>query len=81
MRHTIAEQFNFTQPGLKGCKQTDFVISQYNKEEYKMCSLDVVNAVAYLAFLDPEDAKKMDFSTEYLFTLRNKLHDESRKED
>lgn len=46
-----------------------------------MCSLDVVNAVAYLAFLDPEDARKMDFSTEYLYTLRNDLKDETIKED
>lgn len=35
-----------------------------------MCSLDLVNAAAYLAFLDPEDAKNIRFEGEYFFARR-----------
>ena len=54
-------------PGIEGVRQTDFVITPYKKPEYKLCSLDLVNAVAYLAFLDPDEALKMEFNTEYLY--------------
>ena len=74
LRHTIAEQFNYSQPGLKNCRQTDFVISQSKSKEFKRCSLDVVSAVAYLAYLKPEVARDIKFSTEYLFiNYQNKL--------
>jgi hypothetical protein len=33
-----------------------------------MCSLDVVSSVAYLAYLKPEMAKKINFTTEYLYS-------------
>jgi hypothetical protein len=56
LRHKISEEFNYINPCIKGQRQSDFVISRYKKPEYKMCSLDVVNAVAYLAFMDPEKA-------------------------
>ena len=70
LRHEISEQFNFINPGLQGQKQTDFVISQYRRPEFKKCSLDVVNAVAYLAFLDPTYAKELEFSTESFYIHR-----------
>lgn len=38
-----------------------------------MCSLDVVNTVAYLAFLDPEEAKEMRFTVEDLLEKRKKI--------
>ena len=46
------------------------MISPYTKPEYKLCSLDLVNCVAYLPFLDPEDAMSLEFSTEYLYSMR-----------
>lgn len=53
-------------------KQTDFVISQYAKPVHRMCSLDVVTMVAYLAFMDPEKARSMKFTIEYILAERNK---------
>ena len=70
LRHELAEQFNYINPGMKGRKQSDFVICQYKLPEFKMCSLDVVNAVAYLAFLDPKYAKELQFSTEHFYVHR-----------
>ena len=32
-----------------------------------MCTLDVINAVAYMAFLDPEAVKEMSFHAEDLY--------------
>ena len=57
-------------PGIKGQRQTDFVISPFKKPEYKLCSLDLVNAISYLAFIDPDEAMQLDFNTEYLYTHR-----------
>jgi len=35
-----------------------------------MCTLDVINAVAYLAFLDPKEVKEMQFNVEDLYQKR-----------
>ena len=35
-----------------------------------MCSLDMINAACYLAFLDEDYASKMKFSGEYFFASR-----------
>ena len=67
LRHPIADDFNYMNPGVQGQRQTDFVISRYKNTDYKMCTLDVVNAAAYLAFIDPQDAKEMEFSTEFFY--------------
>ena len=66
----MAEQFNYIIPGMEGQRQTDFVITQYRRPEYKQCSLDLVNAVANLAFIDPDQAKEMEFSIEYLYSKK-----------
>lgn len=73
LRTAVAEHFNYVCPGIKGMKQTDFVISQYARPAIKMCSLDLVSSVAYLAFIDPDRAKALQFSTEYLEQERNKV--------
>ena len=46
------------------------MISPYRKPEYLFCSLDVVNAACYLAFLEPEEAKMMSFTPEYFYARR-----------
>ena len=46
------------------------MISQYTRPEYRLCSLDVVNLAAYLAFIDKETALKIKFSPESLFAIR-----------
>lgn len=46
------------------------MISEFRKPEYKRYSLDIVNAVANLPFLDPDEAKSMEFTIEY-FKRRN----------
>ena len=38
-----------------------------------MCTLDVINAVAYLAFLDPDIVKEMRFHVEDLYAKRAAL--------
>ena len=78
LRCSISEQFNYVNPEIKGQRQTDFVISPYKKPEYKLCSLDLVNCVTYLAYLDPDDAMKLEFGTEYLYSHRLEMQ---RKED
>lgn len=67
LRHSLAEQFNFFQHE-KNSRQVDFVISEFSKTEYKRCSLDVVNAVAYMPFLDPEEVKTMEFTLESMLS-------------
>ena len=79
MRSNIAEQFNYV-TFVKGQTQTDFVISPYRKPEYLFCSLDVVNAACYLAFIEPEEAKMMSFTPEY-FYARRKLKEREEDED
>ena len=49
------------------------MITQYRKPAYQMCSLDVVTSVAYLAFLDPQEAKEMRFTVEDLLEKRKKI--------
>ena len=49
------------------------MISKYRDPEYKQCSLDVVNAACYLAFLAPMDAMDMEFTTEYMYARRKQL--------
>ena len=71
LRHDLAFKFNYINPGMDGQEQTDFVISQYDDDEKKQCSLDLVFAVAYLAFLDPSKAKEMELNVEYIYTQRN----------
>ena len=78
MRHPIADQFNYMNPGVQGQRQTDFVISRYQNSDYKHCALDIVNSAAYLAFLDPETAKDLDFSTEYFYS---RVLERQQKED
>ena len=46
-----------------------------------MCSLDVVNTVAYLAFLDPEEAKEMRFTVEDLLEKRKKIESQEEEDD
>ena len=53
-------------------RQTDFVISEYQKPEFKHYSLDLVNAVVYLAYMDPKEARELDYSTEYFHERRTK---------
>ena len=81
LRHQLSEQFNYVNPGIKGQRQTDFVISPYKQPEYKLCSLDLVNAVAYLAFIDPDDAFKLEFNTEYLYMRRLELQKQENADD
>ena len=80
MRHSLAEEFNYINPGIRGQNQEDFVISQYERPEQKMCSLDVVNSAAYLAFVEENKARDLEFSTEYFYTrrqLKQKEEDEA----
>ena len=65
-------------PSVSGEAQTDFVISRCQKPNQKMCALDIVNAAAYLAFLDRETAKDMEFSTEHFYA--RVLESESKEE-
>ena len=81
LRHEIAEEFNFRNPGLSGQKQTDFVLSQYTKDIYKMCSLDVVNAVAYLAFIEKDEALKMKLHAEDIFIKRTEIENQQEEDD
>ena len=37
------------------------------------CSLDIGNAAVDLAYLDPKEARQMEFKTEYFFIKREKL--------
>jgi hypothetical protein len=46
-----------------------------------MCSLDVVNTAAYLAFLDPEEAKSMRFHLEDLYEKRKEIESKEEEED
>ena len=64
LHQELAEQFNFFRHE-KDSRQTDFVISEFMQPEFKQCSLDLVNAVANLAYMDPEEARALDFSTAY----------------
>ena len=57
------------------------MISQYRKPEYKQCSLDVVNAACYLAFLAPIDAMDMNFTTEYMYARRKQLMEDEDVDD
>ena len=43
------------------------MISQYEKPALRMCSLDLVSSVVYLAFLDPAKARSMKLTVEYMF--------------
>ena len=45
------------------------------------CSLDLVNAVCYLAFIDPKEAIEMQFSTEYLFARISRLQEQEDIKD
>ena len=38
------------------------------------CSLDIGNAAVDLAYIDPKEARDMEFKTEYFFIKREKLH-------
>jgi len=46
-----------------------------------MCSLDVVNVIAYLAFLDPEEVKSMRFHIEDLYEQRKKIEAQEEEDD
>jgi len=71
LRSKDAEFFNYaSKPTIHGLKQTDFVVSTYKSIDEKLCSLDVVNAAAYLAFIEPREANNMSFSTEYFIAKR-----------
>ena len=59
LRCPIADEFNYIMPGVSGIRQSEFIISQYTRPEYKLCSLDVVNAAVYLAFYDPNRVKEL----------------------
>ena len=71
LRHESAHQFNYAaKPSLQDLSQTDFVVSPYTDQANKECSLDVVTAAAYLAFMDPREAHKLCYSTEYFMQRR-----------
>ena len=46
-----------------------------------MCSIDVINAVAYLAFLDPQEAKEMQFHVEDIFEKRKQIEAQEEEDD
>ena len=46
-----------------------------------MCTIDLINAVAYLAFLDPKEAKNMSFHVDDIFEIRKQIEEKEDEDD
>ena len=57
-------------------EEFSYLPTQYKKNPYlRQCNLDIVSAAINLAYLDPQEARSMQFTTEYFFTRRQQLED------
>ena len=57
-------------------EEFSYLPTQYKKNPYlRQCSLDIVSAAINLAYLDPLEARSMQFTTEYFFRRREQLED------
>ena len=56
------------------------MISEYRKLVYRLCSLDIVNAVANMPYLDPDEVRSMEFTLNSMLARQqemNKREDEA----
>ena len=55
-------------------EEFNYLPTQYKKNPYlRQCSLDIVSAAINLAYLDPQEARSMQFATEYFYMRRDQL--------
>ena len=54
--------------------RSNFALSEFQDEDLKLTSFDLVRLACNLPYMDEERARKMEFSTEYIARERNNLY-------